>query len=130
MSKTASRLTSGYDLARVDAHRIKPAEYKELPELTDDMLARAVVKKGGRPRSANPRQLISLRLPTDVIARWRATGPGVANAHGRAAFEGAHRQGKERRLTCSGCGLGGRRFRAANRCSALFKTTPWTIKSR
>lgn len=76
MRKTASRRTSGSDLARVDAHRIKPAEYKELPELTDDMLARAVVKKGGRPRSANPRQLISLRLPADVIARWRATGPG------------------------------------------------------
>jgi len=74
--KTASRRTSGSDLARVDAHRIKPAEYKELPELTDDMLAREVVKKGGRPRSANPRQLISLRLPADVIARWRATGPG------------------------------------------------------
>ena len=70
------RRTSGSDLARVDAHRIKPAEYKELPELTDDMLAREVVKKGGRPRSANPRQLISLRLPADVIARWRATGPG------------------------------------------------------
>jgi uncharacterized protein (DUF4415 family) len=64
------------DLARVDAHRIKPAEYKELPELTDEMLARAVVKKGGRPRSASPRQLISLRLPADVVARWRATGPG------------------------------------------------------
>ncbi len=76
MRKTASRRTSGSDLARVDAHRIKPAEYKELPELTDDMLARAVVKKGGRPRSPNPRQLISLRLPADVIARWRATGPG------------------------------------------------------
>lgn len=76
MRKPASRRTSGSDLARVDAHRIKPAEYKDLPELTDDMLARAVVKKGGRPRSANPRQLISLRLPADVIARWRATGPG------------------------------------------------------
>jgi uncharacterized protein (DUF4415 family) len=76
VSKPASRRTSKSDLARVDAHRIKPAEYKELPELTDEMLARAVVKKGGRPRSANPRQLISLRLPADVIARWRATGPG------------------------------------------------------
>jgi uncharacterized protein (DUF4415 family) len=40
------------------------------------MLARAKVMKGGRPRSPNPRQLISLRLPADVIARWRATGPG------------------------------------------------------
>jgi uncharacterized protein (DUF4415 family) len=76
VNKLASRRSSKSDLARVDAHRIKPSEYKELPELTDEMLARASVKKGGRPRSANPRQLISLRLPADVIARWRATGPG------------------------------------------------------
>ena len=76
MNKPASRRTSGSDLARVDAHVIKPVEYKELPELTDEMLARAVVKKGGRPRSVSPRQLISLRLPAEVIARWRATGPG------------------------------------------------------
>ncbi len=76
VSRPASRRTSKSDLARVDAHVVKPAEYKELPELTDEMLGRAVVKKGGRPRSANPRQLISLRLPADVIARWRATGPG------------------------------------------------------
>jgi len=76
VSKPASRRTSGSDLVRVDAHRIKPHEYKELPELTDEMLARAVVNKGGRPRSENPRRLISLRLPPDVIERWRATGPG------------------------------------------------------
>jgi uncharacterized protein (DUF4415 family) len=66
----------GSDLARVDAHSIQPEEYDELPELTDDMRARAVVKKGGRPRAQQPRQLISLRLPPQVIARWRATGPG------------------------------------------------------
>jgi len=76
VSKPASRRTLGSDLALVDAHVVKPSEYKELPELTDDMLARAVVKKGGRPRSVNPRQLISLRLPAEVVARWRATGPG------------------------------------------------------
>ena len=76
VSKLASRHTLKSDLARVDAHRIKPAEYRDLPELSDEMLARAVVKKGGRPRSVNPRQLISLRLPAEVVARWRATGPG------------------------------------------------------
>jgi len=64
------------DLARVDAHTVAPEEYDELPELTDAMLARATVNKGGRPVSANPRQLISLRLPSDVIALWKATGPG------------------------------------------------------
>lgn len=76
MSKPASRRTSGSDLKRVDAHVIKPHEYKELPELSDAMLARAVVYKGGRPKSSNPRRLISLRLPPEVIERWRATGPG------------------------------------------------------
>lgn len=64
------------DLSRVDAHTITDTEYEELSELTPGMLARAKVNKGGRPVSANPRKLISLRLPTDVIERWKATGPG------------------------------------------------------
>lgn len=66
----------GSDLARVDAHVIQPHEYEELPEITDEMLARARVNKGGRPKSPTPRRLISLRLPEDVISKWRATGPG------------------------------------------------------
>lgn len=74
--KRVSRRSSGSDLTRVDAHAIQPHEYDELPELTDDMVSRGKVNKGGRPRSQNPRKLISLRLPEDVIRRWRATGPG------------------------------------------------------
>lgn len=74
--KPASRRSLGSDMARVDAHSIKAHEYKELPQLTDEMLARARVNRGGRPHSPNPRKLISLRLPSDVIERWRATGPG------------------------------------------------------
>jgi uncharacterized protein (DUF4415 family) len=74
--KNASRRTLKSDLVQVDAHVVKAAEYRELPQLTSEMLARAKVKKGGRPRSVNPRKLISLRLPADVIARWKATGPG------------------------------------------------------
>ena len=76
MKKPASRRTSKSDLAAVDAHAIRPHEYKDLPELTEQSLSRAVVKKGGRPRSTNPRKLISIRLPLDVIERWKATGPG------------------------------------------------------
>lgn len=75
-NKHVSRRTSGSDFAKVDAHRIKASEYAELPDLDDDMLARAVVKKGGRPRAAVPRQMISLRLPAQVLERWKATGPG------------------------------------------------------
>ena len=64
------------DLARVDAHPVDTSEYEDLPELDEDMLARARLNKGGRPVSANPRKLLSIRLPADVIDRWKATGPG------------------------------------------------------
>ena len=74
--QTASRRTLKSDLARVDAHVIKEDEYDELPEFTEEMFARATVNKGGRPVSESPRKLISLRLPADVIERWKATGPG------------------------------------------------------
>ena len=40
------------------------------------MLARGVVKRSGRPVSDNPRQLVSIRLPADTLASWKATGPG------------------------------------------------------
>lgn len=76
VNKPASRRSLKSDLARVDVHKVRPEEYEELPELTEDMLARAKVNKGGRPLSPNPRKLISLRLPADVIDRWKATGPG------------------------------------------------------
>ena len=69
----------------------KPDE--DLPELTDEMFKRghymiggkrvsrakgaaAFRKALGRPKSKNPKQLLTLRLPPEVIARWRATGPG------------------------------------------------------
>ena len=53
-----------------------------LPEITDAWIAGADLYNGdklvqrGRPKLANPRQLLSLRLPPQIIARWKATGPG------------------------------------------------------
>ena len=75
-NRNASRRILKSDLARVDAHVVGTKEYRELPEFTEEILARAKVKKGGRPRLASPKKLISLRLPQDVIAKWKATGPG------------------------------------------------------
>ncbi|HET7931818.1 MAG TPA: BrnA antitoxin family protein [Rhodanobacteraceae bacterium] len=52
------------------------------PEITDTWISEADLYRGeklvrrGRPKLANPRQLLSLRLPPKLIARWRATGPG------------------------------------------------------
>jgi uncharacterized protein (DUF4415 family) len=53
---------------------------KELPELPDDMLQRAVLKRAGRrvgrPKSENSKVAISIRLPPEVLKRWRASGSG------------------------------------------------------
>ena len=76
VKKPVSRRSERSNLQQVDAHAIAPDEYADLPELTEEMLSRASLNKGGRPVSANPRKPISLRLPTEVIERWRATGPG------------------------------------------------------
>ncbi len=73
---TVSRRSLKSDMAQVDAHVLRSEEYDELPQLTEEMLARAKVNKGGRPVSCNPRKLISLRLPADVIELWKATGAG------------------------------------------------------
>ncbi len=47
------------DLARIDAHVVKATEYDDLPELDETMLSRAIVNRGERPISSNPRKLLS-----------------------------------------------------------------------
>jgi uncharacterized protein (DUF4415 family) len=54
----------------------------EIPELTEEWIRGADLYVGpklvrrGRPPLAKPRQLLSIRLPQDVIAKWKASGPG------------------------------------------------------
>jgi len=74
--KLASPRSSKSDLKRVDAHAIKPSEYRDLPRLTDAMIKRGVVKRAGRPVSDNPRLQVTIRLPESVLSTWKATGPG------------------------------------------------------
>ena len=74
--KKKSRHLSGSDMEAVDRHVIQPEEYEELPELTEEMMSCGRLVKGGRPFSENPRVQVTIRLPSDVLAKWRATGPG------------------------------------------------------
>ena len=70
------------DLTRVDAHRITAAEYDEAPELTEEMLDRADIRRGdtvikrGRPPLDNPKEAVKLRLDHDILAAYRKTGSG------------------------------------------------------
>lgn len=75
-NKTASARILKSDLKRIDAHKIAPSEYKDLPELTDAMLRRGVVKRAGRPVATNPKLQVTIRLPQSVLEHWKQTGPG------------------------------------------------------
>lgn len=55
--------------------RARPAR-DTLPELVGDIAAARLLKPRGRPKSGSARLAISLRLPPDTLARWKATGPG------------------------------------------------------
>lgn len=74
--KSGSARSLGSDLAKVDAHKLQASEYEDLPVLTDDMLTRATVNRGGRPRSASSKVLLSVRYSREVVDFFRATGEG------------------------------------------------------
>ena len=55
----------------------------EVPDLTDEWFATAdlyrggkLVRKGGRPKSEAPKQAVNIRLDADLVAHYRASGPG------------------------------------------------------
>ena len=47
-----------------------------LPKLFGARTAAAMLKPRGRPKSPDSKVAISLRLPPETLARWKATGPG------------------------------------------------------
>jgi uncharacterized protein (DUF4415 family) len=79
---TASRKPIGSDLAKVDAHVIRPEEYDEAPEWTEEDFARADLYQGdklirrGRPPLARPKEAVKIRLAPEVLDHFRAGGPG------------------------------------------------------
>jgi uncharacterized protein (DUF4415 family) len=55
--------------------RARPAR-EILPELYGRATADEMLRPRGRPKTDNARVAISLRLPRETLARWKATGPG------------------------------------------------------
>lgn len=70
----------GSDLRRADALPITPAQYEEIPELSEEWFEKAELHIGGakvgRPRLPNRKVPLKLRLDPDVLEAFRATGPG------------------------------------------------------
>jgi len=87
---TGKKRALGSDLKKVDRHVIQPHEYDEVPELTGDMMERADLYHGdklirrGRPKSDDPKRLITLRLDAAVLRWFQQSGPGYQSRIGAA----------------------------------------------
>src|ERR1700738_3234725 len=77
-------------MPRQNLHVAQPHENDERPNLTDEMAARAYVYEGGklirrgRPKSDDPKQLITLRLDAAVLRWFQQSGPGYQSRIGAA----------------------------------------------
>jgi uncharacterized protein (DUF4415 family) len=47
-----------------------------LPEIFGKKISKQMLRPRGRPKTGAARTSISLRLPPEILARWKATGPG------------------------------------------------------
>ena len=71
--KKASRENPEWTAAMIA--KARPAK-EVLPKIFGARPAAAMLKPRGRPKSPDSKVAISLRLPPDTLARWKATGPG------------------------------------------------------
>jgi uncharacterized protein (DUF4415 family) len=87
---TGKKRALGSNLKKVDRHIVQPHEYDEIPEVTEEMAARADLYHGsrlirrGRPKSDDPKQLITLRLDAAVLRWFQQSGPGYQSRIGAA----------------------------------------------
>jgi uncharacterized protein (DUF4415 family) len=99
----AKKRVLGSDLKKVDRHVIQPHEYDEIPELTDDFFERADVYRGnklirrGRPKTDDPKQLVSLRLDAEVLRWFKRTGAGYQSRIGDVLKRHVSRQSAARK---------------------------------
>lgn len=63
------------ELTVADFKRARPAA-EVLPRLISKEAAARLLKPRGRPKSPDAKVSISLRIPPQTLARWKATGPG------------------------------------------------------
>ncbi|RPH96326.1 MAG: hypothetical protein EHM68_11425 [Lysobacterales bacterium] len=91
MSKKPTSTVSETDWKRLDTLRDEDIDLSDIPEVTPEMFARAVVRRGLKPIPR--KQQVTLRLDADVLDWFRAQGRGYQtqiNALLRAYVE-AHR---------------------------------------
>ena len=74
MKKKATLRKPRTDWRRVDAMKDEDIDLSQCPEITPEMFAKAIVRKGLKPLSRKTQ--LTLRLDADVLAWFRAQGKG------------------------------------------------------
>lgn len=91
MNKRSTSKASKTDWQRVDALRDEDIDLSDSPEITPEMFARAVVRKGLKP--VERKRQVTLRLDADVLEWFKAQGPGYQTRMGSLlrAYMEAHK---------------------------------------
>jgi len=74
MNKDSTSKESLTDWQRLDALQDEDIDLSDVPEITPEMFARAVIRRGLKPPSG--KQQITIRLDADVLKWFRAQGEG------------------------------------------------------
>jgi uncharacterized protein (DUF4415 family) len=74
MSKASTSKESLTDWQRLDALQDEDIDLSDAPEITPEMFAKAVVRRGLKPPPS--KQQITIRLDEDVLTWFRAQGDG------------------------------------------------------
>jgi uncharacterized protein (DUF4415 family) len=97
MKKSATSRKSRAERRHGGARKDREIDFSDIPELTPEMFARSVVRRGLKP--VPPKAQVTLRVDRDVLEWYRRQGPGYQsriNALLRAYFQEYSKQRTKR----------------------------------
>ena len=74
-TSTKRRAAENPEWTKATFAKARPAA-EVLPEIFGASAAKKMLKPRGRPKTGTARTAISIRLPPETLARWKATGAG------------------------------------------------------
>jgi uncharacterized protein (DUF4415 family) len=74
MKRSPISRKSKTDLKRLDAMKDEDIDFSEIPEITPEMFARGIVRRGLKP--IPPKKQLTLRMDSDVIEWFKKQGRG------------------------------------------------------
>ena len=74
MRKSSTSNKSKTDWKRLDSMKDEDIDFSEIPEVTAEMFARGIVRRGLKP--VIRKEQLTLRIDSDVLKWYRKLGPG------------------------------------------------------